>query len=49
MFKSDDVEEEQLLRNIKSDFQIMDPIRKLNFFNTWFTCQSKYKKILLKS
>ena len=49
MFKSNDVDEEQLLRNIKSDFQVMEPIRKLSYFRTWFTCQSKYKKMLLKS
>lgn len=49
MFKADNVTEKQLLASLKADFQVMKPIPKLNYFRTWFTCQSKYRKMITKS
>lgn len=49
MFNSADVDEKELLKNLKSDFQIMQPIPRMNYFRKFFTCRSKYSKMLDKS
>lgn len=49
MYRSDDEGEVYLLKNLKSDFQIMTPIKKRRFCMTFCNRGSKYKKMLLKS
>ena len=48
-FDPEDHEGEALMKQIRSDFQVVKPIDKLNFYNTYLCCRRDYKKMLLKA
>lgn len=49
MFSKKDTDEKVLVKNIKDDFFLLKSFRKLSWFRSLLTCQSKYQRFVLKS